>query len=135
MLTFLCCALITEEVCGGRVRCITYTTTTATTTTTTAAAVSDTDKTADVNSGRCNGQLVSATSNGHVHVWTLNWSESSLEVTAAETAATAETDETSEHAAPLCTITVAATKTVLGEPRCVASVFHNQATFEQQMML
>jgi hypothetical protein len=110
--------LITEEVCGGRVRCMTYTATA------TAAAVSDTDTAADVSSSRCNGQLVTATSNGRVHVWALNWSEPSLAIAAAAgTAATAETDETSEQAVlPICTITVAATKTVLGEPRCVASV-------------
>jgi hypothetical protein len=117
----LCAVLfVTEEVCGGRVRCMTYTATTATTT---AAAVSDSNKAADVSSSRCNGQLVTATSNGRVHVWALKWSEPSLTIAAAAgTAATAEIAETSEHAVPLCTITVAATKTVLGEPRCVASV-------------
>jgi hypothetical protein len=103
--------LVTEQVCGGRVRCMAYTAAAA-------AAVSDTDTAADVSTSRCNGQLVTATSNGRVHVWTLHWSDSSQQTVATATS----TSESSEQSVPICTITVAATKTVLGEPRCVVSI-------------
>jgi hypothetical protein len=94
-------SLFAETLCGGRVRCM-------------SSIPSGATEVCNSDTPSMNQQLVTATSNGSIHIWSLTW--------------VPDADDTSDNS-HRCEMAIVASKTLLGGPRCVCANMFDMGTY------